>query len=119
RNSVVVGVVTAFCSTALGTMAAVALTHFRFPGRELFLALNALPLVIPYVVLGVALLLGFSWAGVRPSLATVAVGHIVVTVPYVVLIVSARLALFDPHLEEAAMDLGLSYWGTLWFVTLP
>jgi spermidine/putrescine transport system permease protein len=119
RNSLIVGVVTAVVSTVLGTMAAVAVSHFRFPGRRLFLAINALPLVIPYVVLGVALLIGFSFAGVRPSLVTVTVGHIVVTVPYVVLIVSARLALFDPNLEEAAMDLGLTYWGTLVQVTLP
>jgi spermidine/putrescine transport system permease protein len=119
RNSLIVGVVVSLAATALGTMAAVAVTHFAFPGRGLFLAINALPLVIPYVVLGVALLIGFSLIGIRPSLATVAAGHIVITAPYVVLIVAARLALFEPNLEEAAMDLGSTYWGTLARVTLP
>jgi spermidine/putrescine transport system permease protein len=119
RNSLAVGFVVALASTALGTMAAVAVARFEFPGRRLFLAINALPLVIPYVVLGVALLIGFSAAGVRPSLVTVAVGHIVISTPYVVLIVMARLALFEPNLEEAAMDLGATYWGTLARVTLP
>jgi spermidine/putrescine transport system permease protein len=119
RNSLIVGVGSSLAATLLGTMEAIAVTHFQFPGRGLFLAINALPLVIPYVVLGVALLLGFSLAGIRPSLLTVAVGHTVICTPYVVLIVTARLALFEPNLEEAAMDLGSTYWGTLARVTLP
>jgi spermidine/putrescine transport system permease protein len=119
RNSLVVGFGVALVSTVLGTMAAVAVTHFKFPGRRLFLAVNALPLLMPYVVLGVALLIGFAAAGIRLSLLTVAIGHIVISVPYVVLIVTARLALFEPNLEEAAMDLGATYWGTLARVTLP
>jgi spermidine/putrescine transport system permease protein len=49
----------------------------------------------------------------------VAVGHIVINIPYVMLIVAARLAGFEANLEEAAMDLGSTYWGTLMRVTLP
>jgi spermidine/putrescine transport system permease protein len=76
-------------------------------------------LVIPYVVLAVALLLLFRSWNVELSLWTVGAAHVVVNIPYVMLIVAARLAGFEQNLEEAAMDLGSTYWGTLMRVTLP
>jgi spermidine/putrescine transport system permease protein len=119
RNSLVVAALSSLAATILGTMAAIALVRFEFPGRGAFLALASMPLVIPYVVLGVALLIAFSQLGVRLSLATVALGHVIISFPYVLLIVASRLAGFEANLEEAAMDLGESYWGTLRRVTLP
>jgi spermidine/putrescine transport system permease protein len=119
RNSVILGVAASFVSTVLGTMAAVGVMRFRFPGRGAFLAVASMPLVIPYVVLGVALLLLFGSLNIRLSLWTVGVGHVVIAIPYVVLIVAARLADFPANLEEAAMDLGATYWGTLVRVTVP
>lgn len=119
RNSLVVGLVASLVSLALGTMAAIAIMRFNFRGRDIFLSLASMPLVIPYVVLGVSLLILFSALGVELTLWTVAVGHIVINVPYVMLIVAARLAGFQANLEEAAMDLGATYWGTLTRVTLP
>jgi spermidine/putrescine transport system permease protein len=119
RNSLLVAAGASLVATVLGTMAALALTRFEFPGKGAFLALAAMPLVIPYVVLGVALLIAFSQAGIKLSLWTVGLGHVVVSVPYVLLIVMARLAGFEANLEEAAMDLGESYWGALRRVTLP
>lgn len=119
RSSLMVAAVSAIAATGLGTMAAIAVTRFRFPGRELFLTVGTLPLVIPYVVLGVALLILFAWLGVPLSLWTVASAHTTVSLPYVMLIVSARLNGFARHLEEASMDLGATYWSTLRRVTLP
>jgi spermidine/putrescine transport system permease protein len=119
RSSLIVAAVSSAAATALGTMAAIAVTRFRFPGRDMFLTIGALPLVIPYVVLGVALLILFSWLGVPLSLWTAAVAHATVSFPYVMLIVSARLNGFAKNLEEASMDLGATYWGTLRRVTLP
>ncbi len=119
RNSLVVGLVSSFIAVILGGMAAVAIARFNFPGRSFFLAISSLPLVIPYVVLGVALLLLFAQWNVELSLVTVAAAHTVINVPYVMLIVAARLAGFEQNLEEAAMDLGATYWGTLMRVTLP
>jgi spermidine/putrescine transport system permease protein len=118
-NSLLVGLAASAAATALGTVAAIGITRFQFPGRGFFLAIASMPLVIPYVVLGVALLLLFDQMGVQLSLFTVAVGHIVINIPYVMLIVAARLAGFEANLEEAAMDLGSTYWGTLMRVTLP
>jgi len=119
RNSLVLGVLSSLAATLIGTMAAIGIVRFRFPGRGTFLAVAAMPLVIPYVVLGVALLVGFTEAGIPLSLWTVGLGHLVINLPYVVLIVAARLTGFPANLEEAAMDLGATYWGTLLRVTLP
>jgi len=119
RNSLIVGLMAAAVSTTLGTMAAIGLVRFNFPGRGLFLAVASMPMVIPYVVLGVALLILFGSLGIPLSLWTVGIGHVIIDVPYVILIVAARLAGFPSSLEEAAMDLGATYWETLFRVTLP
>jgi spermidine/putrescine transport system permease protein len=119
KNSLIIGLISSSLATALGTMAAIAIARYKFAGRELFLNLSTLPLVIPYVVLAVALLILFQSLGVGLSIWTIMVGHTIVNVPYVMLIVAARLSGFANNLEEAAMDLGATYWGTLMRVTLP
>ena len=119
RHSLVLGLGSSLVATAFGTMAAIGIARFDFPGRSIFLAIASLPLVIPYVVLGVALLILFSSWGVPLSLWTVGAAHVVVNIPYVMLIVAARLAGFEQNLEEAAMDLGATPLVTFWKVTLP
>ncbi|MEZ4660016.1 MAG: ABC transporter permease subunit [Caldilineaceae bacterium] len=78
-----------------------------------------MPLVIPSVVLAVALLIGLIQLGVPLSLWTVGLGHVVISLPVVVMIVAARLVGISATLEEAAMDLGTTFWGAQWRVTLP
>jgi spermidine/putrescine transport system permease protein len=119
RNSLLLGGGSALVATILGALAAIGITRFNFPGRGAFLAVASLPLVIPYVVLAVGLLLFFESLNVPLSLWTVGVGHAVISLPYAMLIIAARLAGFEANLEEAAQDLGSSYWGTLLRVTLP
>lgn len=118
-NSLLVGFVSSLAATIIGTMAAIVISRHHFFAKDFFLNMASLPLVVPYVVLGVAMLLLFRFIGIPLNLWTVGIGHVVINVPYVLLIVAARLAGFDPHLEEAAMDLGASYWQTLMRVTLP
>ncbi|MBN1668171.1 MAG: ABC transporter permease [Anaerolineales bacterium] len=120
RNSLVVGLLSSLAATLLGTMAAIAIVRYSFKGRSLLLSVAALPLVIPAVVVGVALLILYRQVfDVQLSLWTVGLGHVVINIPIVILIVGARLAGFPANLEEAAMDLGASYWGALIRVTLP
>lgn len=120
KNSILVGLGASVVATVLGTMAAMAIVRFDFPGKSLFLAISALPMVIPSVVIGVAMLILFrQMMDVELSLWTVGLGHVVVNIPTVMLIVAARLAGFPNNLEEAAMDLGTSYWGAQWRVILP
>jgi spermidine/putrescine transport system permease protein len=119
RNSLVVAVAAATVATTLGSMVAIAVLRFSFPGRRLLVALAGLPLVVPFVVMGVAFFLLFVLVDVPRSLATVAIGHTVIAVPYATLIVLARLSGLDPALEDAAMDLGATYPATLRRIVLP
>ena len=119
RNSVVVAAGSSLAATLLGTMVALLFLRFQFRGKNLLLGLAALPLIVPFIVLAVALLLLFSALHVERSLWTVGVAHTVVALPYTLLIVLSRLAGFDPSLEEAAMDLGATYLTALRRVVVP
>jgi spermidine/putrescine transport system permease protein len=120
QNSLVVGFFSSIAATVFGTMAAMGIMRFKCPGRGFFLAVSSLPLVIPSVVIGVALLIVYRQLfDVDLSLWTVGLGHVVINIPIVMLIVAARLAGFPDNLEEAAMDLGASYWGAQLRITLP
>lgn len=117
--SLFLGLGTAVVSTILGTMGAIAIVRFDFPGRNAITALGALPLFIPYVILGVSSLILFKEIGISLSAWAAGIAHVIVSIPYALLIVSARLVGFPQSLEEAAMDLGTTYWGALFRVTLP
>jgi spermidine/putrescine transport system permease protein len=119
RNSIIVAAASSTAATVLGTMVALLVTRYSFRGKKVLVALTVLPLIVPFIVLAVALLILFSALSVPRSLLTIAIGHTVVALPYVLLIVAARLAGFNPNLEEAAMDLGASYPTTLRRIVLP
>jgi spermidine/putrescine transport system permease protein len=119
RNSLIVAAASSTAATALGTCVALLASRYQFRSKNLLLALAVLPLIVPFIVLGVALLLLFSALNVDRSLWTIGIGHTVVALPYVLLIVMARLAGFDPYLEEAAADLGADYPTTLRRIVLP
>lgn len=118
-NSVEVAFGSSLVATILGTMLALLLSRFTFRTKPLITALAVLPLIVPYVVLAVALLILFRAFGVPLSLLTVGVAHVVVALPFTTLIVLARLIGFGSALEEAAMDLGATYPETLRLVVLP
>jgi len=119
RNSLMVASGSSLVSTFLGTMVSLLYLRYQFRAKKLLLTLAVLPLIVPYIVLAVALLLLFSVFQIDRSLWTVGIAHTVVALPYVVLIVASRLAGFDPSLEEAAMDLGADYPTTLRRIVLP
>jgi spermidine/putrescine transport system permease protein len=119
RNSLVVATAAATAATALGFAVSQAVLRFRFTGRRALLGLAGAPLVVPFVVLGVALFLLFTALGIPRSLLTIAAGHSVVALPYATLILLARMVGLDPALEEAAMDLGATYPVTLRRVIIP
>jgi spermidine/putrescine transport system permease protein len=130
RNSLLVGLITTIASTVIGTLTALAMDRYRFKLRTTFDANLYLPIVIPEIVMGIALLLFFNQAlfpflqnafGIRAStgLPTITLSHIAFDIPFVYVIVRARLADFDKTLEEAAADLGADEWQTFQRVTLP
>ncbi len=118
-NSVRVGAVTAVISTLLGVFAAKAVTRYRMPGRAPVVGFIMLPLVIPGIIFGVALLILMSRLGVPLSLYTVTLGHIIVCVPFAMATLIPRFEGFDKSIEEASADLGENMFGTFWRVTLP
>ena len=119
RNSVVVALGSSLAATVLGTMVSILLLRYKFRGQSILVGLAVLPLIVPYVVLGVALLILFSALQIDRSLWTIGIAHTVVALPYTLLIIASRMAGFDPGLEEAAMDLGADYPTTLRRVVLP
>jgi spermidine/putrescine transport system permease protein len=119
ESSAIVAAASSAGAVVLGVLASLALTRRRFRGQAAVSALLLSPLVIPYLVFGVSLLLLFHKAGVSRSLLTIVIGHIVISLPYTILVLVPRLEQIDRSLEEAAFDLGASRLRTFRSVTLP
>jgi spermidine/putrescine transport system permease protein len=120
KASLKVAVSVSVISTMLGFLAAKAVTRFALPGRAIFVGFIMLPLVIPSLVLALALLVVIrKILDFDLSLVTVAAGHVMLCVPFSMLILISRLEGFDRSLEEAAYDLGDSALKVLYRVTLP
>lgn len=118
-NSLKVGIVTALLATLLGLLAARAPTRRKLPGAAAIAGAAALPLFIPDIVLGLALLLTLGTAGLPLSLGAVIAGHLLICLPFAVTVLIARFESFDPALEEASADLGEDAWMTFRRVTFP
>jgi putative spermidine/putrescine transport system permease protein len=104
---------------AIGTPAAYAVDRYRFRGRELLQSFLISPLIVPLVVLAIGLLQLLTWLGLGQPFLRLLIGHVVITLPYVVRTMTASLALFDRSLEEAAMSLRATPWQVVRRVTLP
>ena len=112
------GIATAV-STVTGVMAAIALDRFEFPGRNVIQAMLVSPLVIPTVVIGFAVLMFASRLGILDGLPRLIMGHIIITLPYVVRATLASLVGIRSSLYEAALSLGATPLQAFWKVTLP
>jgi spermidine/putrescine transport system permease protein len=106
-------------ATAIGTAAAVALFRYEFPGKRILQALLLPPIAIPWLIIGTAMLIFFFWVGIGRGAPSVILGHVALALPYVIVVVTARLQTFDRQLEEAARSLGANAWQVTWNVTLP
>lgn len=119
ETSAMVAAASSVIAVALGILASVALARRGFRGKGLVTALLLSPLVIPFVVLGIAMLLLFHVLGVSPSLETVTIGHVVIVLPYTILVIMPRLEQIDRSLAEAAYDLGAGPVRTFRWITFP
>jgi spermidine/putrescine transport system permease protein len=119
ETSAIIAALSSLGAVALGTLASIALARRRFHGKAVASAFLLSPLVIPFVVFGISLLLLFHSIGIPRSILTVVIGHIVISLPYAILVLVPRLEQIDPALEEAAYDLGASHLRTFRSVTLP
>lgn len=106
KNSLIVALCAVGISAVLGTLMAVGLARYKFPGKSLYLGISYLPLIIPDIAIAVATLVFLAAMAIPLSLWTIVAAHIVFCIAYVGLVVSTRLADLNPFLEEAALDLG-------------
>jgi len=119
ETSAIIAALSSVGAVVLGIVASIALVRRRFRGKGPVSALLLSPLVIPYVVFGISLLLLFHTLGIPRSILTVVIGHIVISLPYTILVLMPRLQQIDISLEEAAYDLGASRLRTFRSITLP
>lgn len=119
RTSIVLGLLTAAISTTLGVLASLALVRYRVPGTNVISTILIAPILVPEVVLAVALLLFLNFLGLPKSFPLLLAGHVIFTLPFVILVVQARLVGIRRDVEEAAMSLGASPVQTFFSVTLP
>lgn len=119
QNSLLIAAVTVVVSTTFGTMLALGLNRYEFPGKSMLQGVTYMPLIIPSIVLGISLLLFFNFVGITTGVGTAIIGHIAFDISYVTVIVLARLQSFDRTLEEAAKDLGAQEVETFRWVTFP
>ncbi|MFZ4684479.1 MAG: ABC transporter permease [Hyphomonadaceae bacterium] len=125
-NSLTIAFATTILSVILGALAAVMLWRFRFPGKTAAEGGMALPIVVPEICMGVAMLVFFArvmpWPQGLPwpaNLGAIIIAHTSFAFPFVATVARARLASFNRELEEAAKDLGASEWRTFWDVLVP
>ena len=119
QTSLILAATSSFLATAIGVMAAIALIRYSFKGKAVINNLLSLPLLMPEVVLGVALLMFLKFLEQPRSYMLLLLGHTILSLPYVVLVVQARLVGMRQHYEEAAMSLGANRLQTFFAVTLP
>jgi spermidine/putrescine transport system permease protein len=119
RTSLVVATLSTILATVLGTLVALRLARLMPRRRRLGEAALYLPIVTPEVVAGISLLVLFSSLGVSLGVGTIVVAHTAFSLPYVAVVVLARLAGSDRSLEEAAMSLGADEFTTFRRITLP
>ncbi len=119
KNSLELGSLTATITTLIGVPAAMAFMRYEFRGKDFVNTLLLAPIMVPEVILGVALLLFIRWLQQPKSFLLLLIGHVVLTLPYVLLIVQARLVGIKKEYEEAALSLGANPFQTFRSVTLP
>jgi len=123
RNTVIIAVIASVFSTILGTAAAIGLSKLRKIPRSIAININNIPIINPEIVTGVSLMLLFVFFSARMNFefgfGTLIIAHITFDVPYVVLNVMPKLRQLDPHLYEAAQDLGCNPLKAFFKVVMP
>jgi spermidine/putrescine transport system permease protein len=118
-RSFIIAILNGIAATLLGVMAAVSLARRRLRLRVLVVTLMLLPLVVPYIVLAVGLVVLLHEFGIATSLGAVLAGHVVISLPYSVLVILPRLRTLNKFIGEAALDLGANHLRAFLYVTLP
>ncbi len=119
QTSLKLATATAIIATVLGTAAAYALVRYPFRGRAAVQMLLTVPILVPHLIVGVGLLLAFRVVGLSRSFTLMLLGHVALTMPFVILTTQHRLQSIPVYLEDAARTLGANGWQSFREVTLP
>ncbi|MDR1211841.1 MAG: ABC transporter permease [Spirochaetaceae bacterium] len=118
-NSILIAFTSATTATVLGTFGAIGVNWYRFRLRNYVQAISFLPMILPEIIVGVSLALFFAGIKLRLGLLTIFIAHTTFNLPFVFLMVMARLDEFDFAIIEAARDLGANERQTLRRITIP
>jgi spermidine/putrescine transport system permease protein len=119
RNSIVIALTSATTATIIGTIGAIGVSWYRFKLRGYVQTISFLPMILPEIIIGVSLSVFFASVGIPLGLFTIYIAHTTFNIPFVFLMVMARLYEFDFSMIEAAADLGANEKQTLFKITLP
>jgi putative spermidine/putrescine transport system permease protein len=119
QNSLIVATIVTVATTIVSVPAAIALGRYRFPGRDFIRGLFALPLLVPYISLGIGIASFFYAARLNGTLAAVVLAHMIASLPFGVMIVTAAIEELTPETEEAALACGAAPRTVFWKVMLP
>ncbi len=118
-NSFIIAISSALAATFLGTLSAIGITWYRFKSRTYVQIISFLPMILPEVIIGISMLIFFSAVHIPLGMVSIFIAHTTFNLPFVFLLVSARLDEFDFSVIEAARDLGATERQTLVKVIIP
>ncbi|MBR5308210.1 MAG: ABC transporter permease [Clostridia bacterium] len=118
-NTLMIAVIAAVVSTILGTVAAIGIHNMRRPYKTIVKNVNNLPLINPEIVMGISLMILFSFCRIHPGFVTIIIAHITFCIPSVILSVMPKLTQINNSIYEAALDLGCNDFQAFYKVILP
>ncbi|MCD7818846.1 MAG: ABC transporter permease [Lachnospiraceae bacterium] len=118
-NSLILGFTSCAIAAVIGTLGAIGMVRVNFKSKGMIEYLSTIPIMVPEIILGMAFLAFFSLLNLPFGMVTLVIAHCSFAIPYVFMMVRARLVGIDKSLEEAARDLGASPVRTFWDITLP
>ncbi|MDO5062678.1 MAG: ABC transporter permease [Peptostreptococcaceae bacterium] len=118
-TTILVAVLSSVLATIIGTITAIGIDHLKPKYKTLFINLSYIPMISPDIVIGISLLTLFVMIKLPQGMVTLILAHITFNIPYVIFAVLPKLQQLDPHLEEAALDLGATPTQAFWKVVFP
>jgi len=119
KNSLIIAVSSAVTATVIGTIGAIGISWYKFKMRSYVQTISFLPMILPEIIIGVSLAIFFAGVGIQLGLLTIYIAHTTFNIPFVFLMVMARLEEFDFSIIEAAADLGANERQTMFKITIP
>ena len=118
-NSILLGALSCLFAAVIGTLGAIGMARVHFKTKGMMEYMSTIPMIVPEIILAMAFMAFFSTLGLPFGMVTLVIAHTAFCIPYVFMMVKARLVGIDKSLEEAARDLGASPARTFWDITLP